>query len=223
MYRLVFLNGPRQGRRVAVQQGDVLIGRDEDCSLQLGHPSVCPRHALLERRPEGFFIRALDPSGRLSVNDRDTVEQRLMHGDEIDVGAERLLFQLSDPDPVSAKRRVGKFHGLTFLAIFIILLLQVVIVAGLILFWRMDPIETQSAPAGLTAAGQADRADELAILQEREQALRTVAGSRAAPRGGDGFRLLPLWFVTPVYPPPGRPGVALDERGPADRFPAQEE
>ena len=206
MYRLVLLNGPQQGRRVAVPQGDVLIGRDEGCRLRLEHPSVCPRHAVLERRPAGFFIRALDPAGRLSVNDRATSEQRLEHGDEIDVGDERLLFQLAETDPVPARRRVGKFHGLTFLSISLILVLQVLIVAGLILFWWMDPIATEPADA--------DYAEELAILRER---------APATLEAGGGFRLLPLWFVTPVFEWPGQSVVALDERGPADRLPAQEE
>jgi hypothetical protein len=64
MYRLVFLTGPHQGRRLAVQKGDLVIGHDADCHVQLHDPAVASRHAILEQRPDGFFIKAIRSRGR---------------------------------------------------------------------------------------------------------------------------------------------------------------
>jgi hypothetical protein len=44
---------------------------------------------------------------------------------------------------IAMHRRRSKFHGVTFLAVVVILILQVVLLVGLIAFWRAD-----AAPAG---------------------------------------------------------------------------
>ncbi len=226
MYRLVFLTGPRKGRRLAVQEGDLLLGRDPDCHVPLQDPSVSGRHAVLEDGAAGVVIRALPGAGSLVVNGEEVRERPLRHGDEIDIGRERLLFQLIQQDQRLKKRRFSKFHGLTFVAVSGILILQLLILAGLFIFWRMDPIHIPVAEEEELDDG--DAADmERAILERRLGAW--VEGPAHDEEGEEGlavprpFDLLPPWIVAPDVEQLLPSVRALDERGAADLFPAEEE
>ncbi|MBW7909205.1 MAG: hypothetical protein H3C50_09890, partial [Kiritimatiellae bacterium] len=54
MYRLSFLNGRLKGRRVTVQQGVLLIGRDSSCEVELSDDAlVAHQHIQLETRKDG--------------------------------------------------------------------------------------------------------------------------------------------------------------------------
>lgn len=234
MYRLVFLTGPHQGRRLAVQKGDLVIGHNADCHVQLHGPAVASRHAILEQRPDGFFIKAIDPAGALSVNGVETREERLKHGDEIDIAGERLLFQLFEGDGGPQKRRSGKFHGLTFVAVTAILLLQILILAGLFIFWRMDPIhipvveeveELEESPK----TGMTD--EETAIVERRlrartgepEEPAMAVDEGHLRPAPAAPFDLISEWIVTPEYEPWPDSVATLDEAGSTDVFTPEEE
>ena len=184
MYRLVFLSGSKKGRRLTVQQGDVLMGSAGDCHVRFRHPSVLNRHAVIEQRPEGFFIRALSSGGKVVVNDEAVVERQLNHRDEIDIGAERLLFQLATRESKRGKRRVGHFSGLAYLAVGSILVVQILILIGLFMFWRMDPIQ--------------DVVTEPVLLSERlTERLEGVIKANSQPPW-QPFRLLPEWWWVPT-------------------------
>lgn len=125
---------------MTVAEGDVSIGSDATAHIRLFDPSVQPQHAMLEQRSTGYWIRSVQDGADLRVNDEAVVERELAHGDEIDVGQDRLLFQLCGSRPQAQRRRRSKFHGMTFVAVWILLSAQALILAGLFLFWRMDPI-----------------------------------------------------------------------------------
>lgn len=234
MYRLVFLTGPHKGRRLAVRQGDVLIGSDPDCHVQLFDPAVSSRHALLEQRPDGCFIRALGPSGAIRVNGVESREEALKHGDEIDIASERLLFQLIQSDSGMQKRRRSKFHGLTFVAVSAVLIVQLVILAGLFLFWRMDPIEIPVVEE-VEVSSEPELSDaEIAILERRMRARADGAAetetsaevsteAEEAPGPAPSFELVPEWIVTPHYEPAIDSRMPLDEGSASDVLPAEEE
>lgn len=191
MYRLVFLTGPHEGRRLAVKMGDVMIGRDADCHVLLHDPAAALRHAVLEQRPDGYYIRTLSAIATLRVNGAATREERLKDGDEIEIARERFLFQLIQADPKLQKRRSSKFHGLTFVAVITILLIQLIILAGLFVFWRMDPIHIPEPEPWYM-----DReARERVRVWIEEMDTGMLDSFEPKP-----FRVLPEWFVTPEPP-----------------------
>ncbi len=193
MYRLVFLTGPLQGRRLAVRKGDVTIGRDPDCHVLLYDPEVALRHAVLEQRQDGYYIRALSPVAPLRVNGVATREERLNHGDEIDVAHDRLLFQLVQVGTKLQKRRSSKFHGVTFVAVAAILLIQIMILAGLFIFWRMDPIHVPVTEDAQPVTDEGVREQWRAFIAQVDPGMTDTF----VP---EPFRVLPEWFVAPDPP-----------------------
>lgn len=115
MYRLIFLNGKMKGRRVAVQQGSIVIGRDPSCHLALPDADAAPRHATIEERGGAYFLCGTDITNRIIVNGRPAAEAALKNGDKIEVGTTQLEFQIAlDHGPVGTGRRPG---GLQMLAV----------------------------------------------------------------------------------------------------------
>ena len=100
MYRLVFQN--REATRPAFVGGDapVFIGRDATCTLRLTEGGVSDRHASIERRTDGYYLRDLGSANGVRVNSQRATEQRLVGGDEIELGGARLTFEIvHDPPP----------------------------------------------------------------------------------------------------------------------------
>ena len=186
MYRLVYLTGPRQGRRITVQEGDVLFGTAAECPVRLVHPAVAPQHALLQFRPDGIYLVQLATGYSVSINGKPITQQKLVHGDEIGVANERFLFQLADP-PTSKPRRTGSTHRLTQLAVGGILIAQALVIAGLLLYRYRDPI--------VVAEDDLERAQRMLSDRLQEHA-------RTAPPLSETFQLLPPFIVVPQYTRP---------------------
>lgn len=152
MYRLIFLNGKMKGRRVAVQQGAIDIGRDPQCHLDLSDDDeVSRRHAVIEERPDGYYVRDLGSLNPVEVNGEAVTERKLNHGDKIEVGRTQLEFQLIVEQPVvTAKRRLSPLQFTAVLVIGCLLLAEVLFVV-VFPMWNGagDPIEvaaTTNAP-----------------------------------------------------------------------------
>lgn len=189
MYRIVYLTGPNQGRRVTVRQGDVLIGAEKSCHVRLRHLTVLDQHAMLEERADGAYVRALYAGGEVRVNGEVVREKRLNHGDEIRIGKERLLFQHPEGAIRTQKRRKSKFHGVTSLLVASLLLAQIAVLLALLMYWRLDPIDD---------AGEEEQrlANRQAVL---EQDLSRLAEENRRAMTNDSFRLIPRRLVTPDY------------------------
>ncbi len=93
IFRLVILNGPRQGERITVPIEPLLVGRAPDCGLRLDDPEVAERHAVIEHFQGGLLIHDLGSMNRILVNKREITRSILKHGDEIELGRTRLLVQ----------------------------------------------------------------------------------------------------------------------------------
>lgn len=148
MYRLIFLNGALKGRRVAVQQGSLLIGRDPSCQLDLqDDDKVSHQHALLEQRGEAVWIRDLGALNKTEVNGQPVDEICLKQGDRIEVGRTQFEFQLIEAAPVGSRRRVSQVQVLTFVAIGLVFAVQ-----GLFMFiqFARGPVQ---APVDPSVAG----------------------------------------------------------------------
>ncbi|MGD9781141.1 MAG: FHA domain-containing protein [Kiritimatiellia bacterium] len=95
MYRLLFLSGRYQGKRLVVRQAVALVGRDAACHLFLPDDDLlAPRHARFEERGTGVFLSRLSPATPVERNGAPIADAvRLVHGDELLIGQTRIQFQ----------------------------------------------------------------------------------------------------------------------------------
>ena len=140
MYRLIFLSGPLKGKRLAIQQGPVIIGRDPDCHIAVADDEISRKHAVIELRDDAFHIRDLGSMNGILVNDRNCREAKLNHGDTLEIGRTRIHFQQMNQNDLREKRRVTHSQGLAFGAVIFIILIQLAFVVGFSL-WRKDVVE----------------------------------------------------------------------------------
>jgi len=99
MYRLVFQSRDATRAPITGDAGILVIGRETGCGLQLTEAGVRDRHAAIERRADGYYLRDLIGSRTVRVNDKAASDQRLSSGDEIEIGAVRAVFQVLQDTP----------------------------------------------------------------------------------------------------------------------------
>lgn len=177
MYRLVFLSGRYQGKRLVVRQAVTLVGRDPQCHLVLPDDEwLSPQHARFEERGTGVFLTNLSTEHPVERNGEPLRETlRLAHNDLLVFGQTRLQFQ----DIIAPHARLHPSPGLlqpaTWLMAIAILLLEV----GLLLYlvnWPQHLIQPETESKDLA------RAEEIrAVLEaEKNAATGTVAQADAS-------------------------------------------
>lgn len=102
--RLVVLTGSQTGRslQIPAPPARLLVGTADSCQLVLPDAALRPEHAEVVRDLDGVLIRALDPSKSFPINGREVSERRLRDGDELVLGATRLLFEEPAEEPMDA-------------------------------------------------------------------------------------------------------------------------
>ncbi len=121
MYRLVFQPHTTARLPVAGTAEYLLIGRSADCGLQLTDAGVRDQHAAIERRTDGYFILDLTNSNGVQVNGLAITSQRLVTGDEIGLGAVRLIFEvMHEPPPQSRAFDLWQFLGAGLVAMLVV-------------------------------------------------------------------------------------------------------
>jgi hypothetical protein len=96
MYRLIFQNREAFTGRDA----PVALGRDASCAVRLADAGVSDRHAQIERRADGYYLRDLDSANGVRVNGQRVTEQRLTSNDEIELGSVGFKFEIvHEPSP----------------------------------------------------------------------------------------------------------------------------
>ena len=83
------------GRRLELGARVVRIGRLGDCQVQLDDPNVSRYHAEIRPAGEGYVVADLGSTNGTKVNGVEVTERPLRDGDEVVVGATRLLFHAS--------------------------------------------------------------------------------------------------------------------------------
>lgn len=129
MYRLTFLNGRFKGRRFAVQQGTLLLGRDPSCQIDLADDDlVSHQHAQIESRKDGVWLKDLGALNPAQVNGVPVDEVKLRAGDRIEIGRTQFEFHPVETNVTTPHRRKSRLRMLTVLAIAGILLLEVIFI-----------------------------------------------------------------------------------------------
>ena len=100
--RVTSPDGP--GEFVPWRANLLTIGRTPDNNLALSDTEVSRHHARITRQPEGFVIEDLNSTNGTFVNGERVTRQLLRHGDEIQIGQTRLIFQAPGVAPSPPER-----------------------------------------------------------------------------------------------------------------------
>ena len=93
LFRLIVLSPPMAGRQITMEKAPMVIGSAPDCDIRIEDEEMFARHAVLEHREDGLYIRDIGSTGTILVNRREVKESRLKHSDEIEIGRTRFLVQ----------------------------------------------------------------------------------------------------------------------------------
>jgi hypothetical protein len=184
MYRLLFLNGKFKGKRLTIQQGSLLIGRDPECQVDLDDDDEVSRnHAIIEFRGGSPVIRDMGATNTVEVNRQPVKEHRLRNGDRIEVGRTVMEYQSgSSAAPPRTRHRFSKMQATAFGAIALVVLLQLLFVILFPLWERTETVQVgpgfmlppapaalatveEEAGAGVVAAEPAVPAEPAVVLQ----------------------------------------------------------
>lgn len=101
--RIVILNGPDQGRTLAIPPppARLVIGRGETCDLPLPDADASREHVDLVVDLDGVVARDRGSKNGLVVNERRMPEKRLVDRDELQIGATLIVFE----DPTDSALR----------------------------------------------------------------------------------------------------------------------
>ncbi|OGV60189.1 MAG: hypothetical protein A2283_19705 [Lentisphaerae bacterium RIFOXYA12_FULL_48_11] len=90
-YLDILLTGQPQ-RRIELGRGEITIGRDEDCSIQLPITNVSRKHACLFPKGEDFIVEDLSSTNGTFVNGVKISRCVLRNNDMIRIGEARIQF-----------------------------------------------------------------------------------------------------------------------------------
>jgi len=82
------------GKRHPLDKRVILIGRSQDCDIQLNDPNVSRRHAEIRQEETSYSIVDLGSTNGLEVNGVRTQRAKLGHGDKVTIGSTEIAFRL---------------------------------------------------------------------------------------------------------------------------------
>lgn len=169
MYRITFLNGPAEGRRLTVRTGSVRIGRGPDCAVRVSDPAMAERHADVEERDGALWIRNLDPLHGLEIDGQRMAETetRLAGKERLKIGSTLVRIEpLHEPHRVSPRRVTG-LQAWAVVSIIALVLGQSLLIVFLARLYDRAPTAHSPAPAhmesNLEASVPADATSESAL------------------------------------------------------------
>ena len=80
------------GRVIDLEGGELVIGRDPECKIQLSDSNVSRKHARVIFRNEEYHVEDLDSTNGTYVNGIKVVKCVLRRHDQIDIGGVKILF-----------------------------------------------------------------------------------------------------------------------------------
>jgi diguanylate cyclase (GGDEF)-like protein len=83
---LVEIYGANLGKRYLLAASPILIGRGLESDIAVSSDAVSRRHALLEKRPQGWTALDLESTNGTWINDRPVKEALLQNGDLVKIG-----------------------------------------------------------------------------------------------------------------------------------------
>ena len=89
---LVVLAGPNKGERFLLNEAKTAIGRDFESEIFFDDVTVSRKHAQILRSEGGFTIEDLGSLNGTYVNSHQISSERLVVGDEVQIGKYRLTY-----------------------------------------------------------------------------------------------------------------------------------
>ena len=89
---LVVKRGPQVGSRFTLEDDRTLAGRHPESDIFLDDITVSRRHAEIERTGDGYVVRDVGSLNGTYLNRERITEAPLHNGDEVQVGAFKLVF-----------------------------------------------------------------------------------------------------------------------------------
>jgi serine/threonine-protein kinase len=107
---LVFADGPLTGRRIALPEGEFVVGRETDCQLVLDDPQASRRHAVFVRRSTSLEVKDLGSRNGVLVNSARVQSALLRVGDRVQVGSItfKVLPATTPRPPVSSSNKTAQ-------------------------------------------------------------------------------------------------------------------
>ena len=93
MAALRIIQGPDEGRLVALDRPEVVVGRNADCDVVLASPAVARKHVRLTREGDRWYVEDLNTLGGTWVNGAQIRGRTLLQeGDRLQLCAWVLAF-----------------------------------------------------------------------------------------------------------------------------------
>lgn len=107
MKDLIFIRVYKDGQVLEVKQFDqdqIVIGREGDIHVKLDDESVSPVHVVIEKRDSGYFACDMGSASGTYKNNQKVLDEQLQSGDQLQVGAFTVEFNIGVPKPASAAK-----------------------------------------------------------------------------------------------------------------------
>lgn len=107
-----FMNGEREGERIAVADAqELIIGREEGVDIVVKADLVSRKHAKVRRDWSGTHVEDLGSRNGIRVNKKKVARKQLKDGDEVEVGGIRLLYVDPSEPPEAPPEPIAKPAG----------------------------------------------------------------------------------------------------------------
>ena len=180
MYRLLFENRTLSREPFVTREPLIFIGRDAACSLRLSENGVSDRHAAIERREDGYYVRDLGSANSVRVNGQLVGKQRLTSGDELEVGSVRLRFEIVH-EPPSHRRPLDLLQVAAAAIVVIIILGQLALFRWIFSESRPRHLRTDRELGPSKPPVSATPSANSAVPLASSGALSPLAGGTAVP------------------------------------------
>ncbi|MGD9241528.1 MAG: FHA domain-containing protein [Desulfobacterales bacterium] len=90
--RLVCTTPSGKSRVIPLNIKKLIIGRSNEATLKLFHPSISRKHCVIEKQKVGFVARNISTTNPLYLNDQPITERRLFSGDQLRMGTFSITF-----------------------------------------------------------------------------------------------------------------------------------
>lgn len=104
--RLVCTTAAGKSKIIPLKREKLIIGRSNEATLKLMHPSISRKHCIIEKQDKGYVARNISTTNPLYLNDQVISEQRLYSGDQLRMGPFSITF-ISD-QPTDARQTTQK-------------------------------------------------------------------------------------------------------------------
>ena len=86
-------SGSEKGKTYEISGDNMVIGREDNCEIQVADQGISRKHSEIFRIGEMFFIRDLESRNHTFVNEKEVDEELLRIGDRIQIGNTTLVFE----------------------------------------------------------------------------------------------------------------------------------